>query len=60
MRPSTRCSDQAVYDPTALPIQTMSARACDPESTPLPDALRPAIVAELDRACGHDRGPQWS
>ncbi|GAA2586289.1 hypothetical protein GCM10010399_15380 [Dactylosporangium fulvum] len=36
----------------------MFARACDPESTPLPDALRPAIVAELDRASDHDRGPR--
>lgn len=26
------------------------ARASDPERSPLPDALRPAIVAELDRA----------
>ncbi|GLZ00507.1 hypothetical protein Acsp02_77590 [Actinoplanes sp. NBRC 103695] len=32
-----------------MPIQTVFARACDPESSPHPDALRPAIVAELDR-----------
>ncbi|WP_422769186.1 iron-containing redox enzyme family protein [Plantactinospora sp. WMMC1484] len=34
----------------------MFARALDPESTPLPDALRSAIVAELDGAAGHDTG----
>ena len=55
MRPFTRCSDQAVDDdPAALSVRTVFARACDPESTPLPDALRSAIVAELNR---EDRGP---
>lgn len=44
-------------DPSALPVRTVFARACDPEGTPLPDALRPAITADLDRAAGqeHDR-----
>jgi hypothetical protein len=58
MRPFTRCSDQAVDDdPAALSVRTVFARACDPESTPLPDALRSAIVAELNR---EDRGPRVS
>src|SRR5262249_3863380 len=57
-------------DSTDLSIRTVFARACDPENTPLADDLRPAIVAELDRASGydhnhdhdhdhdHERGPQ--
>jgi hypothetical protein len=58
MRPFTRCSDQAADDdPAALSVRTVFARACDPESTPLPDALRSAIVAELNR---EDRGPRVS
>lgn len=58
MRPSTRRSDQAVdEDPAALSVRTVFARACDPEITPLPDALRPTIVAELNR---EDRGPRVS
>ncbi|MFG2404372.1 iron-containing redox enzyme family protein [Streptomyces brevispora] len=40
-----------------LPVRTVFARACEPEDTPLPDTLRPAIADELDRA-GHEGDPR--
>jgi hypothetical protein len=57
MPPSTQCSDRAVADDSrTLSVQTVFARACDPESEVLPDALRPAIIAELDGASDYNRG----
>lgn len=63
MLPSTRCSDQAGGRPDSAAdpgdvARTTFARASAPERSPLPDALRPAIVAEhvkeRVRAC-----PDW-
>ncbi|MEV1144105.1 hypothetical protein, partial [Micromonospora sp. NPDC049799] len=34
-------------DALTLPVRTVFARACEPEETPLPDTLRPAILGEL-------------
>jgi hypothetical protein len=46
MRRSTRCSDQAVDDPTALPIQTMFARATSgPDPVPCVRASRRRLLA---------------
>jgi len=58
MRPFARSSDQAADDdPAALSVRTVFARACDPESAPLPDALRFEIFAELNR---EEHGPPES
>jgi hypothetical protein len=43
---------------TALPVRTVFARACDPESAVSLDGLEPAIAVELDGAHDPERGPQ--